>query len=375
MRLIALTTWKDLLRLRDPAALLAWLAMPAIILGLMTMIFRDRPSPAPQGKLLIVDHDRTLFSGILRGIFARAPLSSMITVELTDFEAGRKRADQGDAAALLDIPAGFGASAMSGRPAALTLWTNPAQRILPGIITSALSMALADFEANRATPNLAAYINPPLINVRTQSAKPATTAKPVSFAALFFPGMLLFGVFGLAQSLSEDIWRERSSGTLRRVRTTSISLAQFMAGKAISLALVVAVYTAIGLVAARFALSVPIRNFPLALLWVVGAGVGLYLMASLLQAVSSEQRAGVVFNGFVLFLFSLVGGSFFPFELMPPWLANLGRLIPNGWAIARFKELLAGPVDPLEFAIHLGIMAVFLGVMFSLLTRRLRSWT
>ena len=45
MRLIALATWKDLLRLRDPAALLAWLAMPAIILAIMSLIFNDRRIP------------------------------------------------------------------------------------------------------------------------------------------------------------------------------------------------------------------------------------------------------------------------------------------------------------------------------------------
>ena len=299
----------------------------------------------------------------------------MMAVELADVENGRTRMDRGEASALLEIPAGFGRAAASGSPSTLTLWTNPAQRIVPGIVESTLSAALVAFEANRSAPQLAAYINPPLIQLRTATAQPVTPReKPLSFAALFFPGMLLFGIFGLAQSLSEDIWRERSSGTLRRARTTALTLPHIVAGKALSLALALAIYAGIGMLAAHWALGVPVRNFALALLWVVAAGVGLHLMATLLQVFSSEQRAGVVFNGFVLFLFSMIGGSLFPFELMPSWLASIGRYVPNGWATVRFKELLSAPLQPAQLAVNAAILGAFLTAMFVLLVRRLRTW-
>ena len=30
------------------------------------------------------------------------------------------------------------------------------------------------------------------------------------------------------------------------------------------------------------------------------------------------------------------GGSFFPFETMPDWMASFGQLTPNGWALVQF---------------------------------------
>jgi hypothetical protein len=36
----------------------------------------------------------------------------------------------------------------------------------------------------------------------------------------------------------------------------------------------------------------------------------------------------------------MVGGSFFPLEVMPEALARVGRWTPNGWALGHFKGIL-----------------------------------
>jgi ABC-type Na+ efflux pump permease subunit len=142
MRFIVLTARKDLTRaLRDPVALLMWIAMPFILTGLMAVVF-GRGNPAPQGKLLVDDRDKTLVSGFLSSAFSREPLNKMVLVEAIDSDAGRKRLDAGDASALLVIPKGFSDAFLRRQPVTVTLWTNPSQRILPGIIKEALSLML-----------------------------------------------------------------------------------------------------------------------------------------------------------------------------------------------------------------------------------------
>src|SRR5262249_31112585 len=160
--------------------------------------------------------------------------------------------------------------------------------------------------------------------------------------------------------MSEDLWREKSFGTLRRTLTTSHRLSAFLAGKIAALAVVFALLAVAGITVAGLTFSsIPHRPL-IAIPWIVGSGVGLFLMASLLQVLATEQRAGVALNAFVLFLLGMLGGTFFPFEMMPGWLAAIGRFTPNGWAIARFKEIIAGPVDPTRLAAWFSVLATFI---------------
>ncbi len=41
----------------------------------------------------------------------------------------------------------------------------------------------------------------------------------------------------------------------------------------------------------------------------------------------------------------MLGGSFFPFEAMPGWMASVGRWTPNGIVLERFKAVLLGGAD------------------------------
>jgi ABC-type multidrug transport system permease subunit len=193
-------------------------------------------------------------------------------------------------------------------------------------------------------------------------------------AVLFFPGMLMFAIFGLAQSMSEDIWRERSLGTLRRALTTSRTVSAFLCGKAGALGVLFASLGAAGILAGRVALAAPIDNVSLAIIWIALSGIGLYLMAAILQVFSSEQRAGVILNGFVLFVLSMLGGTFFPFEAMPKWLAAIGQYTPNGWAVMRFKEIIAGGLGAAELASRFGILCTFIVLSFMLFSKRVRRW-
>jgi len=402
MRFILITARKDLTRaLRDPVALVIWIAMPFMMTGLLALAFGGN-NPTPQGKLLVDDQDKTIVSGFVSSVFSREPLSKMVLVEAVEYEAGRKRLDAGDASALLVIPKGFSTAFLRSESVALTLWTNPSQRILPGIIKEALSVVvdgghyvqtligkdLAKFtqappseleiarmglETMRLGRQLSKAINPPLIELQMNVIE-KKDAPAVPLPVLFFPGMLMLAIFGMAISMSEDIWRERSLGTLRRALTTSHSVAGFLCGKTISLGIVFTVLATTGIVAGRVALGVPMNSVPLAIAWIVISGIALYLLAALIQVFSSEQRAGVILNGFVLFVLSMMGGTFFPFEAMPKWLAAIGQYTPNGFAVLRFKQILSGTLDTNALLANFAVLFAFVTFIFLLFVRRVSRW-
>jgi ABC-type multidrug transport system permease subunit len=69
----------------------------------------------------------------------------------------------------------------------------------------------------------------------------------------------------------------------------------------------------------------------------------------------------------------MLGGSFFPFEMMPAWLARIGRWTPNGWALVKLRGMLDGSADATGIAAAFGIAAAVSGLLFWWVSRRLRN--
>jgi ABC-type multidrug transport system permease subunit len=387
MRFLWLSAVKDLLRLRrEPVTLLTWIGVPSLIAILLVVIF-GRGEARPHGTLLIADEDRGIGAILLASAFSQGPLGNMITVEKVNQSDGRRRMDKGGASALLVIPKGFTNALFDSKPASIQLVRNPAQRILPNIIEEMVSM-LADgtfylqavagdtlraisnsqgptdagvaeisVRFNRIAGNLQKYLNPPLIQVQNKVIVEKND-RPGAFAVMMLPGMLYMAVFFIAGGLATDVWRERTSGALRRVATTPASLGIFLAGKMLAAALVLAVVGAFGLTLAHFLVDLPVANFPLAALWIAVSGCGLYLLMMILQSAASTERVANLLSNFVMLPLTMLGGSFFPLEIMPKGLASIGRLTPNGWSIQQLQGILSGALQPAAFA----IVAVFLAV-------------
>ena len=79
--------------------------------------------------------------------------------------------------------------------------------------------------------------------------------------------------------------------------------------------------------------GIQIHNVALVVVWIAVSGSGLYLLMLVLQTSVHNQRAAAVLANIVVMTLMMLGGSFFPFELMPGFLARVGRLTPNGWAV------------------------------------------
>jgi len=386
MRFLWISAVKDLLRLRrEPITLLTWIGVPSLIAILLVVIF-GRGEARPHGILLIADEDRGIGAMLLAGAFSQGPLGDMITVEKVNREDGRRCMDKGGASALLIIPKDFTSALLESKPAAIQLVRNPAQRILPNIIEEMVSM-LADgafylqavagdqlravsssrgstdagvaeisVRFTRIARELQTSLNPPLIQVQNKVIQDKND-RPGAFAALMLPGLLYMGVFFIAGGLATDVWRERTSGALRRVATTPASVGVFLAGKMLAAALVLATVGAFGLVLAHLLVDLPIANFALATLWIAASGTGLYLLMMILQSAASTERVANLLSNFVMLPLSMLGGSFFPLDTMPKGLARIGRLTPNGWSIQELQNILAGSLHLSAFAIVAGFLA------------------
>lgn len=406
MRFARIAALKDLSRrIADPAALVMWIGLPIVIGALMSLLGGEN-GPAPKARVLLVDLDQTFVSRLVAQAGGAGQIAEFLEIETVAEDVGRRRIDAGDANALLILPKGFQEGMLREQPTKLTLVKNPSQRILPGIIEEGLRILVeAAFYAQRlfgpairqiadglaastAGPpddlvasvsqlfnqrmrSLQGTLLPPVITLGAASGAPA--GEGLNFGALFLPGLLFMALLFTAQGMSNDIWTEKQQGTLRRTLSAPQGAAAFLAGKIAAGVVIMAAATLLALVFSIVAFNVPLARTPLALVWASfsGAAILCYLIA--LQLLASSARGGQLLSTMVVFPLIMIGGSFFPFETMPAWMAGIGRWTPNGLAVMQVKEILFGAPNPggvLLAAVGIGVPAV---AAFFLSVRRLRG--
>ncbi len=395
---------KDLARWRqDKTAILIWLGIPFLIGGLITSMM-DSGDGTPTGLLLIADQDESLMSGFIAGAYSQEQLGDLIVVEQVTVEEGEARINAGEASGFLTIPDGFQDAFLNETPVTLTLKTNPAQIILPGIIQDVTEILLdLGFYAQRLLgPEIQQIQNsdsitttddvfvagisvdiqnkisavgpklsPPLLDVVIVEPPPAEPRPDM--ALLFLPGIILMAVLFSSNSLAADYWAERQKGTLRRLVSAPGVLSGFVAGKALAALAVIGLIAAITLATGFVYHGVAWSKFLSSLLWVSFGGVGLFAWFAALQMLFSNNRAANLVTTILLFPLMMAGGSFFPLAALPDWIAGIGRLSPNGFIVDRLSgELTAVSAWSIDAESWLVLFAMTISGL-AISTWRLRS--
>ena len=380
----ALTSFrKDIARLRqDYFALLIWIAIPLMIGGLIMTLMDS--GAQPRGVLLLVDEDETFLSELITGAYSAGELGELISVEKTTYEEGLQRVNDGDASALLVLPAGFQAAFVNSEPVTLMLRTNPSQVILPGIITDVTEIVLdAGFYAHQLfgeeieifsgleedpsdafiaamavqvqnkIETIAPKLFPPVIDVEIVEPPPEEPSPPL--ALLFLPGIILMAVMFAANGMAGDYWQERDQGTLRRLVFAPAQMSQFVLGKALAVAALIGLVAGITLVLGFLYHDLSWLKLPSALTWVVVSGVAIFAWFAALQMLFNNKRTASIFSTALVFPLLMAGGSFFPMAVMPRWMAAIGKVSPNGFVADRltteFTSAGAWQIDPSSWLI------------------------
>jgi ABC-type polysaccharide/polyol phosphate export permease len=405
MNFLLASVKKDLTRwARDRAAMLIWLGIPFLIGGMITAMM-DGGGGSPTGKLLIADQDDSLLSGFVIGAFGQEQFGDLIIVEQVTAEEGEARIDDGEASGFLTIPEGFQDAFLNETPVTLTLKTNPAQTILPGIIEDVTEILLdlgfylqrlmgeeikaiqdaiegddgpsdvftagISVDIQNKFQDIGNKLDPLAIDLEIVEPPPAEPQP--DFALLFLPGIILMAVLFASNSMAADYWVERDKGTLRRLVSAPGALAGFVTGKAAAAFVMMGGVTSVVLVVGFAYHGVAWSKFLPSLIWVSLGGVGLFAWFAAIQMLFPNNRAATLVTTILLFPLMMAGGSFFPLAALPGWIADIGRLAPNGFIVDRlgseFTSATAWSIDAQSWLILLAIVAS--GLAFS--TLRLKT--
>jgi ABC-type transport system involved in cytochrome c biogenesis permease component len=385
-----------------------------VIGTLMVLARGGRAGPAPVARVLVVDGDDSFVSQALVQALSSEQARMIEAEVVAGIDEARARIDRGEASALLVVPKGFARAVLREEPCKLELITNPSQRILPGMIESALEMLreavfyvhrvfgdeLRDFalaaEGEGAAENkhfddlavaatsvriradferISDFLFPPAIAVETVIREVVPAGRPArSFAESYLAGILLMALLFMAEGLADDLWRERALGVLRRTAIAPSGAAPALLGKLAAGWTLMLATAVLGMVlAAAFFRIDPVRAASAAL-WASLAGATLFALMLALKTFASSQRAAGLVGNLVLFPLMMVGGSLFPFEAMPPWLARIGRWTPNGWSVGVLDRILFASPAPSEVALATLASLVAIAVLVSLCAARMRRF-
>jgi ABC-2 type transport system permease protein len=392
--------------MRDPAAFAVWVGLPLVIGVLITTAFGGKEGPAPQAQVLVVDHDDSLLTGLLVGALSQDALGGLVHAEEVEETEGRRRIAKGDATALLVIPEGFASAVFREEKVALELVKNPSERFLPEIVEEILSIfvdtvfyahrligddlrtfaagppeggtvfpnaTISDFSVrvNELVESMSESLAPRAINLEIEEKPedPELAGLAVSFAA----GLLVMSLLFVAQGLSADLWREHEQKTLRRVFVSPQNVLDFLAGKLLCAVVLMLAVSTVALVIGFAYFELPWRRFPLAIVWCAFAGASFFSGMSLIQLLAGSQRASNILTTTLTFPLTMAGGSFFPFEIMPDWLAAIGRHTPNGWALEQLKAIVRGQAEMSPLLGAAGFLFAAGALLFLLSGLRLRT--
>jgi ABC-2 type transport system permease protein len=214
-----------------------------------------------------------------------------------------------------------------------------------------------------------------------EAVAPLTVETTVGGEARFLPlgftyssaTMLVLFVFVNALAGGGMIIQNRELGLYERVLAAPVTPRAVIAGEATTYLLLALLQSTliVGIGALLFGVEWgdPLAAGALVAVWsAVGAAAGM-LAGTLLRTVEQASSIGPM----VGIALGMLGGCMWPLEIVPPVMQTIGHLVPHGWAVDSWIELLSRDGGLADIAPALGVLAAFALTLGALAAHRLRS--
>lgn len=354
--------------LRDPRMRMVILGLPVI----QTLIFGYAVTlDVRHVRLAVVDRDGTPASRALTARFTGSAYFDAIAHPQDD-DAARRLVDAADAAAILQINAGYEQNLRGGRPA-------PVQLLVDGSDSNTARFVVNYAAQIAATANQAFLLEQTLRRTgRTVAAGRVDLQPRAWFNAdlesrnFYVPGIIAMLIMLVSLMLtSMAIVREKEAGTIEQVMVTPIRPVEFILGKCAPFAVIGFVNTAMVSAVALLWFEIPFRGSFLLLL----AGVTLFLLSTLgiglfISTVSRTQQQAMMTTFFFFFPAMLFSGFIFPIANMPAFFQWLSLIDPLRYMLVIIRGVfLKGVGFEVLWSQFAALLALGLGVMTFAVTR------
>jgi len=374
MRFVFVTVRKELKRsFNDPGGLISAIMIPFAIGFLMASVMGGGGGASFKAGLLVTDLDDSFISQAILSALGQDQVAEMILLEKVSRDEGDRRINDGDGSGHLIIPESFGKAWLDREEIALQLTVNPSQNISPRLIREMLESLLdlgdylhkvfggelkiisqsiesdglvgistTEFSANITdkVSGIADLIFPPIMEVEDVTPQPEGSS--FNMGLLMFPGILIMAAFFAANGQSSNFWTEKEKGTLGRWVASPNAFSAFWIAQWFTAMFLTAIVAAPIMFFGFFYFDISFEKYFTSLAWLALTGPVLFALLSLIQVLSPSKKAGGMISTLIMFPLLMVGGSFFPTETMPKFIASIAQYTPNGRVVEPLKGYLTG---------------------------------
>jgi ABC-2 type transport system permease protein len=362
MRILDLT-FKDLSQMfRDKRSLLFLVVMPIAFTFFMGFAYRSANNGNADNRIPLAVVDPEPDAVLNKMLIARLDLSEEIRIAPMSEAEAMNALHKNEVAGVLVIPQGFSEKAPAGNAPQLKLIadsTSAQGQSLYQILRVPISQLLSAVETARLTADIEGEpeeyapafelawgkwdVNSRLPLVRVEEAvgkqtQDWTGGNPYNQAS---PGILVqFAIFGLVTS-AQILVQERKSRTLQRLITTAMRPWEIVAGHMLAMFVITFLQTLMLVVFGQWVLKVDYLREPLAILLIaISLGLWVSSMGLLVGVIAKEEQQVILYSMIAMFLFSALGGTWFPLETSSSAFSTIGRLMPSAWAMNGIQNIL-----------------------------------
>jgi len=346
---------------RDPTALALTFIVPLVMVGALGFAVIGAYGGSGDTKIAIavVDEDQTRLSAAFRDSLASvAELRESITP--TTKQQAENLVQSSHIAAALIIPEGFEHHLKTRHQSFLILFADNSKHSAPGVVQSAISKAIVQFESQ-----LASHVSNDTVRI---SIDTRTLTGRQSGAWAFMPGLLAIAIMlSSFDDVVVAISRESERGTLTRLGLTPINLVSFYLGKTVSTVVLTIARTTEMLLVFVFILGVPLLG-NLALVYLVTVAVGVCTLA-LGFALSTKLRGETTITFVeIIATFPLLAltGVLFPIELMAEDGRRVAWMLPWTYGVDALRRVMSLGQGFLDIARDLSVLLLATGIFMSL---------
>ena len=204
-----------------------------------------------------------------------------------------------------------------------------------------------------------------------QAAADWTGGNPYNQAS---PGILVqFAIFGLVTS-AQIVVQERKSRTLQRLMTTAMRPWEIVAGHLLAMFTLTFLQTLMLVIFGQWALKVDYLRDPLGTLLVcVALGLWVASLGLLIGVIAKQEQQVILFALIAMFLFSALGGTWFPLETAGAAFAAIGRWMPSAWAMNGLQNILIRGLTFSSVVLPASILLLYAAGFFGLAVWRFRA--
>jgi len=395
MKQVLNIAWKDIKHmLRDRTGLVINLAAPLLLTLAIAFAFSGIGSGSSDNGLknipvLVVNHDSGQFGAELvqflnpsAADIASYPnlqqIKDLLTVTVTSDEAGaRQQVNDGQAAAVIIIPAGFsdsllptGGTANSQTHSVVQVFGDSNQQLKASVTESVVQSIINQMVAGTVAGQVAiqqlissgrlpaanaAQQAPSLIQPLVQNTLstnlvaldrqvegPTSSSGGFDWLTYMAPSMaVLYLMFTMSQS-ARTILQEKQMGTLPRMLVSPVSRSTVLGGKLLGAYADGLLLMAVLILGGKFLFNIsygaflPVLLFTLAL--VAAATAWGMIEAAFARSAAQANQVGWIIN----LSFAALAGNFVPRTSFPVWMQQIGYISPNAWGIETYGKLIRG---------------------------------